>query len=88
MNTQEANGYQKSPQSTPQKRLVVTLPDNFDKAILKSLSSLFDRCELGSMKVYLSIGNSKLETPYCIKNTTELEGAIKKISPEGKIEVW
>jgi DNA polymerase-3 subunit alpha len=88
MDTQKANGYQKSPQSTPQKRLVVTLPDNFDKSILKSLSSLFDRCELGSMKVYLSIGGSKLETPYCIKNTAELESAIKKISPEGKIEVW
>lgn len=74
-------------QNNPAK-LVITLPANFDKAILKNLSSYFDRCELGAMKVYLSIGGSKLETPYCIKNTVGLESAIKKIFPEGKIEVW
>ncbi|PIP28057.1 MAG: DNA polymerase III subunit alpha [Candidatus Moranbacteria bacterium CG23_combo_of_CG06-09_8_20_14_all_35_22] len=69
-------------------KLIITLPLNFDKAILKNLSSLFDRCEMGAMKVYLSIGNSKLETPYCIQNNGDLKSAIKKIFPEGKIEIW
>ncbi|MDO9231028.1 MAG: DNA polymerase III subunit alpha [bacterium] len=69
-------------------KLIITLPPNFDKSILKNLSSLFDRCELGAMKVYLSISGSKLETPYCIQNTTELEKALKIIVPEGKVDIW
>jgi len=69
-------------------KLIITLPPNFDKVILKNLSTFFDRCDLGAMKVYLSIGNSKLETPYCIQNTAELEKALKIIVPEGKVDIW
>jgi DNA polymerase-3 subunit alpha len=99
LNTQKKNGYKDSIQNHPhpftgemsrsdrEGKLIITLPDNFDKEILKNLSSFFDRCDLGATKVYLSINGSKLETPYCIKNTAELEAAIKKISPEGKIEI-
>ncbi|HRY82771.1 MAG TPA: DNA polymerase III subunit alpha [Candidatus Moranbacteria bacterium] len=90
--TQDKNGHQKSPSSHERtkefSKIIITLPNNFDKEILKNLSSFFDRCELGSSKVYLSIGGSKLETPYCIKNTADLELAIKKIFPEGKIEIY
>ena len=71
-----------------QNKLIITLPPNFDKSILKNLSTFFDRCDLGAMKVYLSIGNSKLETPYCIKNSEELEKALKIIVPEGKVDIW
>ncbi len=69
-------------------KLIITLPPNFDKTILKNLSAFFDRCELGAMKVYLSINNSKLETPYCIQNTAELEKALKIIAPEGRVDIW
>ena len=88
LNTQKKNGRaEKKQESSTTGKITITLPNNFNKEILKNLSAFFDRCELGAMKVYLSINGSKLETPYCIKNTAELEAAIKKISPEGKIEI-
>ncbi|MFH0968943.1 MAG: DNA polymerase III subunit alpha [Patescibacteria group bacterium] len=69
-------------------KIIITLPDGSDKETFKKLSEIFDKCESGNEKVYLKINNSKLETPYSIKNTSEIESAIKKIIPEGKIEVW
>ena len=57
------------------------------KEILKKLSAHFDQCQLGSMKVYLNIGNNKLETPYCIKEIDDIERDLKNIVPEGKIEI-
>jgi DNA polymerase-3 subunit alpha len=80
LSTQKANGDLKP-------KVIITLPGDFDKEILKSLSGFFDRCEAGAMKVYLSIGPSRLETPYCIKKSDTLEEEIKKILPEGRIEI-
>jgi DNA polymerase III subunit alpha len=69
-------------------KLIITLPPNFSKEILKKLSTHFDKCELGSMKVYLNIGNTKLETPYCIKEIDDIEQDLKNIVPEGKVEIF
>ena len=69
-------------------KIIITLPNNFDKSALKNLSAYFDKCELGSSKVYLNIGNTKLETPYCIKNNADIETAVKNILLEGKVEIF
>ena len=82
--TQKING-QKEKERLGTK-LIITLPENFNKDILKQLSVLFDGCQLGATKVYLNIGESKLETPYCINQADGLETALKAILPEGKIE--
>jgi DNA polymerase III subunit alpha len=68
-------------------KLVITLPPNFSKEILKKLSTHFDKCENGSMKVYLNIGNTKLETPYCIKEIDDIEQDLKNIVSNGKVEI-
>jgi DNA polymerase III subunit alpha len=69
-------------------KLIITLPPNFEKEILQKLSAHFDQCQLGSMKVYLNIGNTKLETPYCIKEINDIEQDMKKIVPEGRVEIF
>jgi len=68
-------------------KLIITLPPNFSKEILKKLSAHFDKCQLGSMKVYLKIGTTTLETPYCIKEIDGIEQDLKNIVPDGKIEI-
>jgi len=73
-----------SQNGTPRK-LVISLPGNADKEILKNMSQFFDRCSLGSMKVYLDIGNSRLETPYCIDHFDGLEDKLRVLVPDGKI---
>jgi len=66
-------------------KMIITLPHNSDQEILKKLSQYFDRCESGALKIYLSINNQKLETPYCISQTEALESHLKNIVPEAKI---
>jgi DNA polymerase III subunit alpha len=68
-------------------KLIITLPNNFEKVILQKLSAHFDKCQLGSMKVYLNIGNTKLETPYCIKEIDDIEQDLKNLVPDGEIEI-
>jgi DNA polymerase III subunit alpha len=68
-------------------KLIITLPQNFSKEILKKLSSHFDKCDLGAMKIYLNIGNTKLETPYCIKYQDGIEKQLANIIPNAKIEI-
>jgi DNA polymerase III subunit alpha len=76
---------QKNGQGIP--KLIITFPEKFDKELLSQLSQFFDRCDLGAMKVYLSIGNSRLETPYCIKKIDGLLDAVQKIAPGAKVEI-
>jgi DNA polymerase III subunit alpha len=97
--TQKTNGHDKQnpPRSSVEEAnekptdvksgLVINLPQNFSKEILKKLSSHFDKCELGSMKVYLNIGSAKLETPYCIKYQNDIEKQLANIIPDAKIEI-
>lgn len=80
LKTQKKNG-------VPKSRLIITLPGNADKEILKNLSQFFDRCNLGSMKVYLAIAGARLETPYCINYIDGIENALKAIVPEAKIAI-
>ncbi len=86
LTTQKANSDSKKPVNFS--RLIIKLPEKFNKNILKELSILFDQCSLGETKVYLAIGGSKLETPYCIGYFDGLGEALKKIVPEGKLELY
>jgi len=67
--------------------MTITLPDNSSQDILKKLSQFFDRCDRGSVKLYLSINKTRLETPYCIHPEDDLRDALAKIIPEGKIDL-
>jgi len=69
-------------------KIIITLPDNTAKETFKKLSEIFDKCEAGNAKVYLKIKGIKLETPYSIKNTADALSAVRKIVPEGRIEIY
>lgn len=69
-------------------KMIISLPENSSKETFKKLSDIFDKCEHGDMKIYLKIGNSKLETPYSIKNTADITSAVKNIILNGKIEMY
>ncbi len=45
-------------------RITINLPPNFNKQMLPQLSRLLETYKSGSTKVFLSIGSSRLETPY------------------------
>lgn len=83
--TQKVN--QRETKNKSAARLVITLPGSSDQDLLKKLSQFFDKCELGAMKVYLSVNNSRLETPYCIRQIDGLPEAIKNLVPEGRVEI-
>ncbi|MDZ4385516.1 MAG: OB-fold nucleic acid binding domain-containing protein, partial [Candidatus Moranbacteria bacterium] len=69
-------------------KLIITLPGSADKDTLKKLSQYFDRCDAGALKIYLAINNQKLETPYCITQSDNLETNLKNIIPEAKISIF
>ncbi len=71
----------------PKPRITISLPAAFSQTTLKELSALFDRCDLGSTKVYLNIGGKKIETPYCVKNVASLPEKIQTIIGDGKVYV-
>lgn len=87
--TRKANEHKNiNPSSQNKKaRLLITLPDNSSQDILKKLSQFFDQCTLGGMKVYISVNNSQLETPYCIEQFEGLEQSLEKLIPGGKITI-
>ncbi|EKE11793.1 MAG: hypothetical protein ACD_15C00026G0012 [uncultured bacterium] len=69
------------------RKIIITLPSSANQESLKKLSQYFNRCEVGSAKIYLSINNSRLETPYCINQSENLENNLKTIIPEATIEI-
>ena len=73
--------------SEPKPKITISLPAAFSQTTLKELSGLFDRCDLGSTKVYLNIGGKKIETPYCVKNIAGLKEKIQVIIGDGKVYV-
>jgi transposase-like protein len=88
--TQKSNGDQKKSEpaaTSSSEKLIITLPANSDQAILKKISAFFDRCDRGAMKVYLSINNSRLETPYCIKNSGDLSSYLDQHAPGCRVEI-
>jgi DNA polymerase III alpha subunit len=69
-------------------KMIITLPNNTSKETFKKLSEIFDQCDSGNVKIYLKIKDSKLETPYSIKNTADILPAVRKIVPESKIDIF
>jgi len=86
LSTQKKNG-QKNDDGKKYSRMIITLPDNSSQDILKKLCDFFDSCDRGSVKLYLSINNSRLETPYCIQPTDNIKELMEKLIPEGRIEL-
>ena len=90
--TQKANGVvprkEDAKNHTPtDSKIIITLPPNSNPDILKKLSVLFDSCELGATKIFLAIGDKKIQTPYCINNIEGLQEKIQAIIGEGKVFV-
>ena len=73
--------------SSENPKIVITLPSSSNQETLKTLSTHFNNCELGSTKIYLDINGTKLETPYCVNYTNETEQEIKNILPTASIEI-
>jgi DNA polymerase-3 subunit alpha len=95
--TQKTNGTTVAPTAPPQKKvaeetinakpkIIITLPQASDQETLKTLSAHFGKCQPGDTKVYLKINNTKLETPYCITKSYDLENEIKKLIPGAMVE--
>lgn len=84
--TQKTNGH--SARKKENSRIVITLPDNSGADAIKKLSAFFDQCERGTTKVYLNINNSRLETPYQIKNSENLKSSLQNLVPECQIGIY
>ena len=87
VNEQLATNHRQDEINNKKARLLITLPDKSSKDILQKLSQFFDKCTLGGMKVYVSVNGSRLETPYCIEHFEGLQESLKKLIPEGRIEM-
>ncbi|PJA86571.1 MAG: DNA polymerase III subunit alpha [Candidatus Moranbacteria bacterium CG_4_9_14_3_um_filter_42_9] len=85
LSTQKMNG--QSGGGDNYSRMIITLPGNSNQEILKKLSRFFDTCDRGNVKLYLSINNSRLETPYCIQPAENIKELMQKLIPEGRIEL-
>jgi DNA polymerase-3 subunit alpha len=66
----------------------IILPPNSDQATLKKITQILDQCVRGESKVYISINNSRLETPYRIQLSDEKINSLQSAIPEGKIEKY
>jgi DNA polymerase-3 subunit alpha len=98
--TQKTNGGMKNSDARPEsvaasegsqnknKKIIIHLAGSASQEIFKKLSGFFDQCAPGEMKVYLAIGNSKLETPYCIQNLPGLADSLKNLVPEALIDIY
>lgn len=81
--TRKANDhYENKKGAVVKKQINVSLGANASQEILRKLSQVFNNCDSGETKVYLTINNSKLETPYRIRFSENLEPELKKISAE------
>jgi DNA polymerase-3 subunit alpha len=70
------------------KKIIISLPSSTTNETVKELSAFFDKCKLGSHKIFLQIGENKLETPYCIKDFEGFKESLQKLVPEGKINIF
>ena len=75
------------PDKKPEK-IIINFPSSFDKNILKDLAALFNQCSPGETKIYLKIGENKLETPYQIKFQKELIEKINQLIPESRVNIF
>ncbi len=89
MATRQANGHNENKKvANPKKQLTISLGNNSNQEILRKLSQVFNNCDPGETKVYLTINNSRLETPYRIKFSEYLEPELKKVSAEIVMEAF
>jgi DNA polymerase III subunit alpha len=70
------------------KKIYISLPSSANQETIKKLSGFFDRCELGSAKVYLEINGSRMETPYCVKDFVGFKEKLQELIPEGRINIY
>lgn len=82
-----SSGFSRSRNDGNKSKLIITFPQNFSRETLKKLSTHFDKCALGSMKIYLKIGTTTLETPYCIKEIDDIVEDLKNIVPEASVVI-
>ncbi|MDH4330891.1 MAG: DNA polymerase III subunit alpha, partial [Candidatus Moranbacteria bacterium] len=68
-------------------KLIVSLPSSTNQETMQKLSSIFDSCEFGTAKIFVQIGNQKLETNYTIKITDNILRSIKRIAGENSINL-
>jgi DNA polymerase-3 subunit alpha len=87
LHTQKMNEDKKTEGVSAKNKLIVTLPANSTQETLKKISGFFDQCERGTMKVYLSIKDSKLETPYRVNFGDTLLESLKTSVPEIQTEL-
>jgi DNA polymerase III subunit alpha len=66
-------------------KLIIHLPENSKQEAFRALSKFFDNCTSGTIKIYLVINNTKLETPYVIEVNPDTIGKIKSIIPQSRI---
>ena len=83
--THKKNEYSEKNES---QKIIITLPNDSTKETFKKLSEIFDKCESGDAKIYLRINDTKLETPYSIKNSADISVQIKNIVPEARIDIF
>lgn len=83
--THKKNGHSEKNES---QKIIITLPNDSTKETFKKLSEIFDKCESGNAKIYLRINDTKLETPYSIKNSEDISAQIKNIVPEAIIDIF
>lgn len=83
--THKKNGHSEKNES---QKIIITLPNDSTKETFKKLSEIFDKCESGSAKIYLRINDTKLETPYSIKNSADISAQIKNMVPEARIDIF
>ena len=69
-------------------KLIISLPGNSTQETLKKISAFFDKCSIGTTKVYIQINNTKLETPYCIENQATLKNDILTAIPEAGVDIY
>lgn len=74
---QKANGVNQN--------ITITLPSISGQQELKKLSAFFGTCSPGTSKIYLSINQTKLETPFKINCPEDIDKKIKEIIPQAKI---
>jgi len=61
------------------KKIIIDFPGDVTKEMLKRLSALLKNCPSGSVKVFINLHNTSLETPFSIKNDKAVIEKIKKI---------
>jgi DNA polymerase-3 subunit alpha len=69
-------------------KFLLKLPPSATQETMRQISQIFDQCPAGSTKVYLEINGSRLETPYCITPSEDLQKKLRTIASDSKIDIF